>query len=1235
MGEVQRNDAVMTDKTRVRELLEHLLEADSTPEEVCADYPELLPEVRSRWQRLQTVQNQVDELFPSAAAGGDGERRPRLTFDSKLPQIEGYEVRAILGYGGMGVVYKARHLGLKREIALKMLLLGAYARPHERERFVREAEAVAGLQHPNIVQVYDVGEFEGRPYFTMELMDGGSFSQQLAGAPQSPIHSAQLLATLATAVAYAHEQGIVHRDLKPANILLTSEGTPKIADFGLARRLDSGRDLTVTGAMLGTPSYMAPEQASGKASAVGPAADVYGLGAILYEMLGGRPPFRGDTPAETQRQVLVDEPSPPSKWNARVPRDLETVCLKCLQKQPQHRYATVLELAEDLGRFQRGEPIAARAVSRPERVVRWARRKPTAAALVVTALALICLAVTYGVNEWRVAAKRRAEVAQWEPRLELVSQLEAEGKFQEARSLLQRLPDADVGALKDQIRAALTDLELVQKLDRIRLNRVAVVDGRFDLASNRARSDREYEAEFAAAGLGTFQDAPAPVAAAVAASPIRAPLIAALDDWSVCTSDDPRRQWILEVARVADPDPSGWRDRARVPGLSKQSLTQLAETAVVRDQSVQLLVALPQRMQVAGADPTEFLRRVQEQYPGDFWACFTLADALNGINYEECVRFYQAALAIRPETAIAHFNVGRALGMAGRTTDTIPHFREAVRLEPRFSNAVGNLAQSLSLTGQGAEALELAKQAVSLDGRSADNHYSLGYVLLSTGQVEQAIVEFRRAIECDPAYEDARELLANTLMDLRRLDEAKAQLEEFRRVCPNSDAMHLEFGRLLVLQGHRDEAIVEFQQSIRLNPHRWVSHYMLGELWRLKGSLQRALLEFTRALEARPLAVQAARARRGVMLQLGLGEEARTEWANALAARPTDHEAWYGYAELCLYLGNQAEYERTCHELLGRFEAGADPRLCEKVGRTCLIGVVNSEDRKRAAALVERALGAQLPAWDNWLRPYFQLAQGLARYRAEDFTGAIAELRGEVLRVHGPLPHLVVSMAQARAGRRELALDSLATAIGMYDWKLSRIRDQDGCIYHSLRREAEHLVMPNLTQLLAGPQQPRDQDERMALIAICQSMQRTAQAATFYADAFKKAPALSQRWGYVAACCAARAGCGDGEDAAQLSEGERAASREQARIWLRDDLIAKKGLLAGAPTSERAALPGTLETWFKDPALACVRDEGKLRKLPSAEREAWIRLWRDAEALRAEARSAISKTVPGAPSAAK
>ena len=248
------------------------------------------------------------------------------------PQFPGYEVREVLGRGGMGVVYRAWDRRLNRPVALKMLLAGAYARPEELERFRREAEAEAGLRHPNIVQVYDVGDLDGRPYFTMEFVEGGSLAQRLAGTPLPAGEAAALLATLAEAVQAAHDGGIVHRDLKPANVLLTADGTPKVTDFGLARRLDGGAGLTQSGAALGTPSYMAPEQARGRTDAVGPAADVYALGAILYETLTGRPPFRAETAAETLRQVIEDEPVPPSRSNAEVPRDLETICLKCLQQ---------------------------------------------------------------------------------------------------------------------------------------------------------------------------------------------------------------------------------------------------------------------------------------------------------------------------------------------------------------------------------------------------------------------------------------------------------------------------------------------------------------------------------------------------------------------------------------------------------------------------------------------------------------------------------------------------------------------------------------------------------------------------------------------------------------------------------------------------------------------------------------------------------------------------------------
>ena len=298
-----------------------------------------------------------------------------------LPSIPGYEVQTVLGHGGMGVVYKAWHRGLQRPVALKMLLAGEFARSEERERLLREAKAVASLRQVNIVQVYDVGDLNGRPYFTMEFVEGGNLAQKLAGTPQPARQAAALVATIAEAIHVAHQSGLVHRDLKPGNILLTANGIPKITDFGLARSLADEGGLTLSGVTLGTPSYMAPEQARGRKNTMGPAVDVYALGAILYEMLTGRPPFLAESASATVQQVLADDPVPPSRLNPQVPRDLETIGLKCLRKEPERRYASAAALADDLRRFERGEPITARPVGRIERLARWARRRPTAAAL--------------------------------------------------------------------------------------------------------------------------------------------------------------------------------------------------------------------------------------------------------------------------------------------------------------------------------------------------------------------------------------------------------------------------------------------------------------------------------------------------------------------------------------------------------------------------------------------------------------------------------------------------------------------------------------------------------------------------------------------------------------------------------------------------------------------------------------------------------------------------------------
>jgi tetratricopeptide (TPR) repeat protein len=383
------------------------------------------------------------------------------------PALPGYVLLGELGRGGMGVVYQARQVGLNRLVAIKMILAAHHAGVHEVARFRKEAAAAARLQHPNIVQIYAIGEHAGLPYFSLEYVNGGSLAQRLNGAPQPPGEAAALVEMLAHAVRFAHRHGVIHRDLKPANILLQkseiqnsksereqssevsdfgfriSDFTPKVTDFSLAKQLDTAGSQTQSGAVMGTPSYMAPEQAAGEPRAIGPAADVYALGAILYEMLTGRPPFRGTSAFDTLEQLRSQEPVPPRRLQPRLPRDLETICLKCLAKEPGRRYTTAEDLAGDLHRFRAGEPIRARRTRWWEHAWKWARRRPALAALAVLNLGLL-LALLVGGVVYQVRLRGALETATRQKELAEVRQARAvrnlevaigtaEGMWQRAR----------------------------------------------------------------------------------------------------------------------------------------------------------------------------------------------------------------------------------------------------------------------------------------------------------------------------------------------------------------------------------------------------------------------------------------------------------------------------------------------------------------------------------------------------------------------------------------------------------------------------------------------------------------------------------------------------------------------------------------------------------------------------------------------------------------------------------
>jgi tRNA A-37 threonylcarbamoyl transferase component Bud32/tetratricopeptide (TPR) repeat protein len=424
------------------------------------------------------VDDRTNPLDDRAGAGDDHGRRIHYFGD--------YELIDVLGRGGMGVVYRARQISLDRLVAIKMIANAEFAGEEQLRRFRVEAEAVAMLDHPGIVPVLEVGSFEDRRYLSMKLIDGRPLSEALVELKSDPREAARVVADVAGAVHHAHQRGILHRDLKPANILLDRAGRPYVTDFGLAKRTKSDEGLTVTGAVLGTPSYMSPEQASGKAALVTVASDVYGLGAVLFATLTGRAPFVGDSVVETIDRVRNVAPEPPRRLNPTVPRDLEVICLKCLEKDPGRRYASAGDLADDLRRWLLGEPIRARSVSLPARLGMWARRKPALAGLSAALAVASVVGVIGVVSQWREAVHQR-KLSEASAKLAREQRQAANAQERLARSqatiALDSLQDM-INIVQDKLdRPGLYDLK--EQLNAIALQRINLIVTAFEQASRK------------------------------------------------------------------------------------------------------------------------------------------------------------------------------------------------------------------------------------------------------------------------------------------------------------------------------------------------------------------------------------------------------------------------------------------------------------------------------------------------------------------------------------------------------------------------------------------------------------------------------------------------------------------------------------------------------------------------------------------------------------------------------
>ena len=1002
----------MASDPRIRQLLEDVLDSGRTPEDVCQACPELLSEVREGLRELTEVEAAVDALYSETGPTQMAANKAASGVEIR-PRIPGYEIQEVLGRGGVGVVYMAHHLRLHRTVALKMLLSGAHARAEERERFLREAEAIAGIHHPNIVQVHDVGDHDGRQFFTMEFVEGGSLAQKLNGTPQPSQQAANMVAMLADAMQAAHHARIVHRDLKPANVLLTADGIPKITDFGLAKLLEGKPGLTKSGDAMGTPSYMAPEQAQGKARALGTAVDIYALGAILYEMLTGRPPFRAESSAETIQQVIHQDPVAPSRLNPKVPRDLETICLKCLDKDPLRRYASAAALVDDLQRFQRCEPISARPPRVPERASKWVRRRPAQATLIAVGLLLMIGAI--GVAFWwtldrRALARaveddlREARVAQ-----RRLAWTEAGTALERARG---RMGNRGTPALQSQLEQCMGDQQLVARLDDIRTKRATSLIGRASIG----QSDRDYEMVFSAAGFGKpFDDARA-VGNRIKESNIRDSLVDAMDDWCSCV-DRVRENWLRKVLFEADPDQKGWRGRMCDPNLAIDAAMakELAEAAYESKASMSALQSLGQIW--AGRtreDGYAFLRRVQSEHPGNFWGNIFLGNMLHSRKSPpdandllEAIGYYRAANSSRPGALAAIASLGIALAESGNDAAALDQWREAALANPAAVIWRRNMGICLLRMGRAPEALADFEKAIALDADDCWTHHYLGQALLALQRPKEALAQSEQAIRLETLSRG--ELIENF---------AKS---EFRQAQ----------GESLLALGRDAEAREQFQQAVVLNRKCSAAHFRL--------------VKFN--------------------LREGRTKEALEHWQLALAFTFAQFEQWDGYAELCLYLGNESEYCRACAAMIARYGAKPDPRDAERMARACFLlpqsaaAKLPDETSQRANALLDFAI-ADATKKHEWTLPYFQVAKSLAEYRQGHFENAQTLLSGEPSKVLPPLPDLILAMTYHRLGKKNEALQALALAKSKFDWSASKAVDREAWMYHILRREAEAMIQP-------------------------------------------------------------------------------------------------------------------------------------------------------------------------------
>jgi tetratricopeptide (TPR) repeat protein len=930
-------------------------------------FPDLADQLRVQFEVHQAIEGDPPTRIDPAPSS-------RIIVDRMAPPVgaftPGYEILGELGRGGMGVVYKARQNSLKRLVALKLILGGPHASPRQQQRFRTEAEAAARLQHPNIVQIHEVGEHDGYLFLSLELVDGPSLDRQVAGQPQPARPAAELVEKLARAMHYAHQRGIVHRDLKPGNVLLSfsrersasadpalaersrlNNLEPKITDFGLARLLDAeGGGTSET--LVGTPQYMAPEQTGGREVEVGPEADVHALGAILYELLTGRPPFHGRSLPDVLEQVRSRTPVPPRR-RAKVPRDLETVCLKCLEKEPARRYASAGDLADDLRRFLAGEPVLARPVPAWRRVVKWAARRPTAAALAAVSVAAVLSLAGFAL--WH-----REDVRNTEQQARAGVRQEVEEARRRYQQFLRGRDDAIFYSLYETVFSD-SDRALNRKATREAAEAALALVGA-DAGSEAAPvlDPLWGEPEQAEVRDGCYQLLL--VLAEVAAQPAtgQSPdgrrrharqALAVLD--LAARLVPPTRAYHLRRARylsLAGDVGEARRESARAAQLSpermrafdhfllgeehyRQGQIEQAEQDFVsaledrpKDYWSRCYLALCRLKQNHPDEAEKHLSRCIDQRPRFAWTFLLRAFAREKRgDFRGADADYQTVLGLDPNPDAVyclHVNRGRLRGLCQQGEAATADLRAAIALKPEGCEAYVELARLHLNQKRFLDAAAQLDHALRLDPPPplrANYEEMRAFALYSAGRYKEAVGACEKALALPPGSPAVRTLRARALLDLgeyaeavRGYDDAVRQYGQTLSNHPTAAAeIYRGRGQAHMKLEDYESAVDDYKQAVSLQPDAADLHTHLGWAYFASDAWKLALRHFEKALQRNPDDTDALVGRGLARVMLGEYRDAVADARAALRRKPDTPEMTHNIACTFAQAAGKVETDAT------------------------------------------------------------------------------------------------------------------------------------------------------------------------------------------------------------------------------------------------------------------------------------------------------------------------------------